>query len=213
MQSRKVVTRSGRGFRGYFPSKKLNRMVQYESLLERDAIYLFECSPGVNRYREQPELIFYEHEYQTRKYYPDFEVNLTSGAIFHFEIKPTARLANLQLLSKLVAIQTRYESHPATFKILTDTVIRQEPLFSNLKAISKLKKYCVDTSDIVKQVEAQLAKNVECTFSEIAQMLGNTNTLLLLAQHKIFCDLNQPIYSSTNYIRIPRESDHDAVFF
>ena len=41
-------------FRGKFPSMKVNRMIHWESLLERDAIMLFEFSPGVASYREQP---------------------------------------------------------------------------------------------------------------------------------------------------------------
>lgn len=213
MQSRKVVTRSGRGFRGYFPSKKLNRMVEYESLLERDALYLFECSPGVKSYRAQPELIFYEHADQTRKYYPDYEVILTSGAIFHIEVKPAVKLINLELHSKLLAIETRYESHAATFKILTDTVIRLEPLFSNLKAINQVKKYTVDVSQMFNRAEDMLINKPETNFSEIAQVLGTVYTLVLLAQHQLYCDFKQPLTSPANYIRLPKENDHDTVFF
>ncbi len=50
MLARKVVTRRGRRFRGYYPSAKLGRMVAWESLLERDAILLIEFSPGVLTY-------------------------------------------------------------------------------------------------------------------------------------------------------------------
>jgi hypothetical protein len=213
MQSRKVVTRSGRGFRGYFPSKKLNRMVEYESLLERDALYLFECSPGVKSYRAQPELIFYEHRYQTHKYYPDFEVVLNSGSVFHIEVKPSAKLLSCQLLSKMIAIEMRYHSHLATFKLMTDNVIRQEPLFSNLKTINQFKKYEVDISPILKKIEAMLVNKPETNFSEIADVFGLAYVLVLLAQHRLFCDFNQPLSSPTNYLRLPKESDHDTVFF
>jgi len=61
MLSRIVVTRSGRGFRGYFPSKKLNRLVQFESLLERDAIKLFESSKEIIQFREQPTIYLLPH--------------------------------------------------------------------------------------------------------------------------------------------------------
>lgn len=56
MLVRKVITRRGRRFRGYFPSRKLGRMVAWESLTERDVILLLEFSPGVLSYQEQPAL-------------------------------------------------------------------------------------------------------------------------------------------------------------
>lgn len=68
MLSRKVVTLSGRRFRGYFPSYKMGRTVAWESLLELAAIHLLEFSRGVLSYREQPVLIQYpdgEHMLRT----------------------------------------------------------------------------------------------------------------------------------------------------
>lgn len=59
MTLRDVVNRSGRGFRGYFPSRKMKEMIGWESILERNAIYLFEFSPGVVCYYAQPELVYY----------------------------------------------------------------------------------------------------------------------------------------------------------
>ncbi len=59
MPVRKVVTPSGRKVRGYFPSKKMGRMVAWESQIELDAILLFEFSPGVISFQEQPEKIQY----------------------------------------------------------------------------------------------------------------------------------------------------------
>jgi hypothetical protein len=44
--------------------------VEWESLLERDAILLFEFSPGVVSYQEQPEMIEYEQDGVMRRYYP-----------------------------------------------------------------------------------------------------------------------------------------------
>ena len=67
-------------------------MVEYESLLERDAIYLFEHSPGVVSFQEQPEVIMYEYENKIRKYYPDFAVTLNSEAVIHIEVKPQIKL-------------------------------------------------------------------------------------------------------------------------
>lgn len=124
MLSRKVVTRSGRGFRGYFPSKKLNRSVQFESLLERDAIRLFEISKEVVNYKEQPTIIYYYLDETQKRYYPDFEVILRGNTVIHVEIKPSRRLATTELTTRFRAISHRYKDRPEHFIILTEIELR-----------------------------------------------------------------------------------------
>jgi hypothetical protein len=125
MLSRKVVTRSGRGFRGYYPSKKLNRLVQFESILERDAIQLFEQAEAVSEYREQPTIIYYHDEDgQPRKYYPDFEVILEAGDIVHAEVKPAIKLLKADIAKKYSTIHQHYLSRIEHFVILTEKELR-----------------------------------------------------------------------------------------
>lgn len=124
MLSRKVVTRSGRGFRGYFPSKKLNRSVQFESILERDAIRIFELSKFVINYKEQPTIIYYYMDEIPKKYYPDFEIILAGGTVIHVEVKPSCRLATKELSAKYRAISHSYRSRPERFVVLTEIELR-----------------------------------------------------------------------------------------
>jgi hypothetical protein len=126
MLSRKVVTRSGRGFRGYFPSKKLNRLVEFESILERDAIRIFENANEVIEYREQPTIVYYYIEGVHKKYYPDFELVLDSGQIVHIEVKPSCKLANVEIAQKYHAIDQHYLSRVEHFVLLTELQIRME---------------------------------------------------------------------------------------
>lgn len=125
MLSRKVVTRSGRGFRGYFPSKKLNRSVEFESILERDAILLFERDEEIISYQEQPEMVYYyDKNHEPRKYYPDFRVEFVSGFKFHIEIKPAKKLGNSATLKKYQAVSESYKLRDEIFRILTDVELR-----------------------------------------------------------------------------------------
>jgi hypothetical protein len=126
MLSRKVVTRSGRGFRGYFPSKKLNRSVQFESLLERDAIKLFEKSNEVVRYQEQPTIIYYYLDDLHKRYHPDFELILEDGYVVHIEVKPSMHLTTLALSAKYHAIAKSYISRAESFVVLTEKELRTE---------------------------------------------------------------------------------------
>ena len=124
MLSRKVVTRSGRGFRGYFPSKKLNRLVAFESLLERDAIQLFENTSEIIRFREQPTIIYYHVDNQPKKYYPDFEIQLSDGKLVHIEVKPYTKLVRLDISRKYHAINIHYLNREEYFVVLTERELR-----------------------------------------------------------------------------------------
>ena len=124
MLSRKVVTRSGRGFRGYFPSQKLNRHVQFESILERDAIRFFEKSEEVLCYREQPTIIYYYQDDEQRKYYPDFELVLIGDVVVHVEVKPSIHLATIKLSEKYQLIAKTYQRRSEKFVVLTEKELR-----------------------------------------------------------------------------------------
>ena len=213
MKSRKVVTRSGRGFRGYFPSKKLNRSVEFESILERDAFYLFEHSPGVKSYQEQPELILYESLGEMHKYYPDVGVTLRLDRLIHAEIKPLIRLDKPALISKFQSIIQRYKTHSAEFIILTEKTIRQEPLFSNLKMLNSVYKFDLDINQIFQSTKVLLQADTKHTYNDLVHMFGKTKVLMMLARHLVFCDLYQKLESKTNFVRLPKENDHDAVYF
>ncbi|WP_230369777.1 Tn7 transposase TnsA N-terminal domain-containing protein [Paludibacterium denitrificans] len=100
-RAREVVRPTGTIVRGKFPSRKNGRMVDHEGLLELDAIYLFECSPEIVRYREQPLTLTYPDGHRLRRYTPDFELVLRSGEIILVEIKPTRSLVNDEVQHKL----------------------------------------------------------------------------------------------------------------
>ncbi len=123
MLSRKVVTRSKQGFHGYFPSRKLRRLVQFESMLEKEAISKFENAKEVKSYREQPMVIYYYDKTIQKKYYPDFELHLNNGCIVHIEIKPSG-LLNASALKKYRAISQTYSKRPEGFAILTEFQLR-----------------------------------------------------------------------------------------
>lgn len=211
MRARKVVTRSGRKYRGDFPSKKLNRMVQWESPLERDAILHFEFSPGITSYQEQPELILYEHDGEAKKYYPDFALTLKNGDLIHVEVKPVAKLLSPRLVSKLNAIIDRYDNHQACFRLLTDQFLRQEPKLRNLNSLHAAQHYTDDIQHAYEICMGLLFRKPECTILELSQQIGLKKVLMLLAQGKLCCDLNQELLVDTNVVRLVEGVDHDAL--
>jgi hypothetical protein len=58
-RARKITNAGNRKVIGKFPSLKMNRVIWWESQLERDYIYLLEIDPEVLSYSEQPFTISY----------------------------------------------------------------------------------------------------------------------------------------------------------
>lgn len=212
MLARKVVTRSGRKIRGYFPSVKMGRMVAWESLLERDAILLMEFSPGVLAFREQPVRILYSDGVSQREYYPDFEITLQGEFFLHVEVKPYAKLACRQLSEKLQNVATHYQRNNREFRILTDKVIRRQPLLSNLQSLAYLKRNNTDQLHLHQQFSSVFAEHQSLAFDSAASVIGRTPLLQLIASGRVACDLDRPM-SGNSLVRIPTEGDHAALLF
>src|SRR5215831_20780141 len=127
MPVRKVVTRSGKKFRGRFPSRKNAAMVCWESLHERQAILLFEYSANVASYEEQPSEETYYVRGVPHRYYPDFRTTLTNGHVVDIEVKPSAKLLKAQNKEKYGRIASMYLRAGRQFRLLTERDYRAQP--------------------------------------------------------------------------------------
>jgi hypothetical protein len=212
MKVRKVVNRSGRGFRGYFPSRKLGRLVEWESLLERDAIILFEFSNGIKSYQEQPELIVYEQDGEMRRYFPDFSIILTNDKNIHYEVKPLAKLISLDLVNKYSAVKHHYERLGRDFRILVDQQIRIEPRLSNLKLLARVQHFRGDLNDVRLKAITLIKGNEHISLQKLSEIVGRTYVLVLLAHGDIRCNMTIDLNAEDNFLRLPKECDHAALF-
>lgn len=118
---------------GHIKSLKRNELVDFESSLERDYIHILEFDENVRYYYEQPLKI----EFNDRYYVPDFYVEYWSGEKEVVEIK-----YNIDLIENAVKYATKFQaanefcnSNGLTFKILTESDIRNEYLF-NIKFLN-----------------------------------------------------------------------------
>ncbi|WP_428826195.1 TnsA endonuclease N-terminal domain-containing protein [Azonexus sp. IMCC34842] len=210
MPVRNVVNRSGRGFRGYFPSRKMKKkMIGWESILERYAIYLFEFSPGVVSYCAQPELVYYPDGTELRKYYPDFKITTTGGISVRIEVKPSSKLLQKKHAEKYRAIATHYQLQEWNYQILTEQEIQREPLFSNLK---KLRRHHRPTKEL-----PSLLSQISIALKHGPQPLGvlkmkQSDIWRLLALGYLRCDLAAPITAST-LISLPGGHNDETLYF
>jgi hypothetical protein len=110
-------------------------MVHYEGLLELHAIYLFETSPRITRYREQPSTLLYPDGARLRRYTPDFELALDTDKVVLVEVKPQRNLNDIEIQHKLRCVTDFLRSSSQSFVVLDDLAIRNEPRLTNLRWI------------------------------------------------------------------------------
>lgn len=213
MTVRKVVTRSGKGVRGFNPSEKMASMIPWESTLERDAFLLFEMSSLVLRYYAQPEKLQYLLNGTTHRYYPDAKLELSDGTVAFVEIKPRARLDKPDIRERMEAVRQYYESKPDTkFLLMDEHDIRAEPRLTNLKLLAyHLSPKDSEGSSTYMESLHLLPPN---TIAGAVSVLGDIRLVYqLIAQGYLHCDLSQPL-SEDSHIWIAEEGErHDAFFF
>ena len=190
---RRVITRSGRGIRGKFPSRKMNSMVKWESVIEADAIRLFEFNVGVATYHPQPsEEVYHDAFGVARKFVPDFQLVWIQGGSVLIEVKsdadaaypPTQRLLGL----KAMAMQTQGKA----YRILTPSQIRLQPRFDNLKLLERYAKRALQAEEI--QLLQGISRSKSHLIRDLAPGLGGEDVVFrALASGELRTDLNAPL--------------------
>lgn len=146
MPVRKVANH-GHNIIGRFPSLKLGRMVDFESLIERDYIYLLDFDPAVASFTEQPLTIGYEHEGQSLHYTPDFHV-VKNDQNWLVECKPQQLVKTAKNQRKFAAGQAWCEARGWQFEVVTDEQLRRGYRLSNVRFLTQFARYPI--SPVVK---------------------------------------------------------------
>lgn len=144
MPVRTVSNRGRRNVIGYFPSLKMRRMVQFESTLERDLIYLLDFDRLVSVFEEQPLKLAYQHERKTLSYTPDFRVELTSGQRMLLECKPCRFVNSEENQRKFSAARAWCAIHGWQFHVVTEEQLQAGYLLQNVRLLTQHARHEVD---------------------------------------------------------------------
>lgn len=118
---------------GKMASRHLPGKVAFESLLERDFLYLLEANGHLRAVKTQPRTIQLKVNGKKRPYTPDVEVEWREGVDLPFgvsraifEVKPfeVLRAKYDELAPKLRAARAYFEEEGIAFKVVTDRYIR-----------------------------------------------------------------------------------------
>lgn len=122
---------------GKFASVKTGLIAWYESLLERDKMYLLDFDPQVTFWHEQPFKIRYAVDGKTHYYTPDLEVHRgTKKQVVEVKSQEQVDSGKFDALFRLATSICADEGYE--YVVVTDLMIRQQPKLNN---ITKLWKY------------------------------------------------------------------------
>ena len=112
----------------------MNSLIWYESLLERDYMYLLEIDSDVISYSSQSLRIVYRQDGKPRRYTPDFFVERSQKKQV-IEIKPRTKIDSDKNRKLFQSITYICKSKSWDFLVITDEMIRREPILSNIKLL------------------------------------------------------------------------------
>jgi len=137
------VSSGGRNSIGRFPSLKMGRMIAFESLLERDFIYLLDYDARVEWFEEQPLTMEYQHDDQTLHYTPDFQV-VGAGQQVVVECKPERFVETSDNQRKFAVARAWCAARDWEFRVVTDQQIRAGHRLTNIIRLTQYARLSLD---------------------------------------------------------------------
>ena len=140
---RKVVSRSRARMTGKVPSRKLGRMVQWESRIERMAIFVAETDPTIKRYQEQPCEIRYRCvDGAVRRHFPDFLIERATASEI-WEVK-----SDREAESEEVTARTQLLTAPLAHRGFHYRLVPESDLARIAKTCETLARYAAEEAPI-----------------------------------------------------------------
>ena len=205
MPVRKVSNRGG-NIIGRFPSIKMGRMIAFESLLERDFIYLLDHDLAVDWFEEQPLRIEYVQDGKRLQYTPDFHV-IKGDRQGLVECKPERFVETEENRRKFAVGREWCKEQGWSFELITDQKIRSGFRLQNVKLLAQYARQPVDVA-IRSQIHALLqAAQTGIAVADLANAIQPVNSSVVTASiyclayhHEIQLPLDQGLISSQSIV-------------
>lgn len=208
--ARKVTNSGTKKNIGLFSSYKIQASQWYESLIERDYMYLLECDPDVAKYQSQPLTIVYNLGTKQRRYTPDFLVERTNRKQI-IEVKPASKVLDEKNQTLWKCVAPIFNSYGWEFIVVTDEMIRVQPLLSNLKLLYKYVREPLTPQiyiDCHNYFKNQTGVSIEDALTQLANQQFTMKTFLkLILVGVLETDLMKPICLKSQIKISPSKTD------
>jgi TnsA-like endonuclease N terminal len=127
---RKIVTRSRARVTGKYPSWKVGRMIQWESVNELNAFRLLDCDANVVRFNEQPCEIEYVLNGVRASHVPDILVEV-DGRKELWEVKPECEALRPEVFDRTQFLIQHLAVWGYVYKVALGGELRKQPRLTN----------------------------------------------------------------------------------
>lgn len=136
VRSRKIVSRSRARATGKYPSWKMRRMMQWESVNELNAYRLLDADPAAISYHEQPLTIRYQLDGEVHLHYPDTLVQWGASREL-WEIKPSSHAFKPEVIERTRLLEVALPKLGFSYRMILAEDLAQEPRLSNVLTLLK----------------------------------------------------------------------------
>ena len=197
IRSRKVVSLSNARNSGKYPSWKMQRMMQWESPHEGNAMRILDATPNVISFNEQPCEIVYTLNGVKRRHYPDFMV-LEQHRHEFWEVKTERDANEPEVAERTAHLIEVLPTYGYGYRMVLAEMLATQPRLDNIKRLNKLGRFAVP--DIEKEKIRRLF--LEAPVMDWGMFESQSHSVLqhisrLILEGKLSVDLHRPINAAT----------------
>lgn len=129
---RRVISRSRSRPTGKYPSWKMKKMLQWESIAELKAFRLLDCDPSVIRFGEQPCVVIYFNGVEQKRHVPDIYVEFCERKEL-WEI--TTDASDPDVIARTILLSNGFKPHGFIYRLVPDSELAREPRLQNANTL------------------------------------------------------------------------------
>jgi len=129
---RNLISRSRNRAASKYPSWKVGRMMQWESIAELKAFRLLDCDPAVTTFVEQPCEVVYFNGVEQKRHVPDLYVELCERKEL-WEIKTDA--SDPDVIARTILLSNSLKPHGFIYRLVPDSELETEPRLQNANTL------------------------------------------------------------------------------
>lgn len=200
VRSRKVVKRSNARNTGKYPSWKMKRMMQWESVHEGNAMRILDATPNVISFVEQPCEIIYMLNNTRHRHYPDLMV-ITNNHREFWEVKTESDANSPEVAERTAFLTQVLPEYGYSYRVVIAEVLAKQPRLDNVKRLNKLGHLPVSIIE-TERIRRLFTHESDISWSTFEQQSHERLRMIsrLILEGKLTIDLNQPISPATSIL-------------
>lgn len=195
VRARRIVSRSRARPTGKYPSWKMGRMIQWESINELNAYRLLDANPAALAYHEQPLTITYMLNGEVHKHLPDAMVQW-GGSRELWEIKEAKDASRPEVAARTRLMEDALPQLGFAYRIVLAEDLAKEPRLSNVLTVLKFGRSSISEIE-TEQLRQAFFVAREVTWGAVLAgalgKFGRNHICRLILEGKLHLNMERPL--------------------